>query len=131
MEKEKSLRLVKEYEKLVQGILREFVSEETSNIENPELGTVKDGCKKFYANECRKMLVELLSDYYSVENASKIIEYKKVLKNRVMDDYNYEKHGHTTELIAKNWAVMHVLTMLERAELNLTGKITLSVEKQR
>lgn len=115
-----SIRIVEEYSKLLMDIVSEFSSQERSIIESPNIGTVKDGCKKFYADECKRMLVELLNEYYSTEDTRKLLEYKQVLKSRLEGEYNYTKGIRSTEKIAKNWAVHSIIDKLECMERRLS-----------
>ena len=117
-----SLNIITEYSNLISNIVSEFSCEERAIIERPNIGTVLDGCKRFYADECKKMLAELVTEYYSVENTNKITEYKLILKSRLENEYNYENGNRTTEIIAKNWAVQSIIRKLEYAEKNLISK---------
>ena len=103
------------YKKLFNQIIADFSSEERIIIEHPDIGTVRDGGKRFYADECKRMLAELATKYYSTENMNKLTEYKSVLKLRLENEYNYENEK-TTERIAKNWAVHSVIRDLEFIE---------------
>ena len=114
-----NFNIIDEYRDLFGNIIAEFSCEERTIIERPNIGTVLDGCKRFYADECKKMLAELVTEYYSVENTNKITEYKLILKSRLENEYNYESGNRTTEIIAKNWAVQSIIRKLEYAEKNL------------
>lgn len=107
--------IINKYKMLINNIVYDFSSEERCIIKDPDLGTVKDGCKRFYSDECKRMLAELVTKYYSAENLDKIIEYKSILKTRLENEYNYENER-TTEKIAKNWAVQSVIRELERIQ---------------
>ena len=78
------------YKRLFDKIIADFSSEERIIIEHPGIGTVRDGGKRFYADECKRMLSELATKYYSTESVDKLTEYKSVLKLRLENEYNYE-----------------------------------------
>lgn len=118
-----SLNIIAEYSNLINNIVSEFSCDERTIIERPNIGTVLDGCKRFHADECKKMLAELVTEYYSAKNTNKITEYKLILKSRLENEYNYENGNRTTETIAKNWAVQSVIRKLECAEKNLLNKL--------
>ena len=103
------------YKRLFDQIIADFSSEERIIIEHPDIGTVRDGGKRFYADECKRMLAELVTKYYSTENIDKLAEYKSLLNLRLENEYNCENEK-TTERIAKNWAVHSVIRDLEYIE---------------
>ena len=107
--------IINGYKRLFDQIITDFSSEERIIIKHPNIGTVRDGGKRFYADECKRMLAELATKYYSTENMDKLTEYKSVLKLRLENEYNYENEK-TTERIAKNWAVHSVMRDLESIE---------------
>lgn len=115
MENITQLNIIEAYEMLRFLIEFEFLNEEKCIIRHPELGTVKSGGKKYYADECRRMLAELSTKYYSTESLDKILEYKGVLKSRLLNDYSYAT-GKTDEKVSKKWAVQSVLSDIEIIE---------------
>lgn len=49
------------------GITWGLSSTENYILDHPDAESVKDGSKRIYADEVRRLLVELLTDYYPLE----------------------------------------------------------------
>lgn len=49
------------------GITWGLSSTENYILDHPDAESVKDGSKRIYADEIRRLLVELLTDYYPLE----------------------------------------------------------------
>lgn len=108
--------IIEGYSITINNIMAEISSEEKSIIKHPDIGTVLDGGKRFFADECKRMLAEIVTDYYSADNLDKIKEYRLVLRSRLDDEYNYENipmSNRTTEQISKNWATHSVMRRLD------------------
>lgn len=108
--------IIEGYSITINNIMAEISSEEKSIIEHPDIGTVLDGGKRFFADECKRMLAEIVTDYYSADNLDKIKEYQLVLRSRLDGEYNYENtpmSDRTTKQISKNWATHSVMRKLD------------------
>lgn len=105
------IEIISEYMYLINNIMAELTCNEETIIKYADLGTVKDGCKKIYSDECKKIISEILSNYYSVDNTDSIIKYKNILVSRLENEYNY-KVDKTTEKIAKSWATQMVINRI-------------------
>lgn len=111
--------IIEGYNALINNIMAEISSEERIIIERPNIGTVRDGGKRFFADECKRMLVEIISDYYSTDNLDKVKKYQLVLRSRLDNEYNLENipmSDRTTEQISKNWATHSVIRKLNYME---------------
>ena len=121
------LTIIEEYNIVINNIMAEISSEEKSIIRHPDIGTVLDGSKRFFADECKKMLAEIVTDYYSVDTLDKIKEYQSVLRSRLDNEYNYEDtplSERTTEQISKNWATHSVIRKLDYMEKMCNNSIS-------
>lgn len=119
--------IIEGYNIVINNIMAEISSEEKSIIEHPDIGTVLDGGKRFFADECKKMLAEIVTDYYSANNLDKIKEYQSVLRSRLDNEYNYEDtplSERTTEQISKNWATHSVIRKLDYMEKMCNNSIS-------
>lgn len=105
------IEIISEYMYLINNIMAELTCNEETIIKYTDLGTVRDGCKKIYSDECKKIISEILSNYYSVDDTNALIEYKTILISRLENEYNY-KIDKTTEKIAKSWATQMVITRI-------------------
>lgn len=111
------IKIIEAYRHLLDSVMANMSSEERTIIESPNLGTVRDGGKTFFADECRKLISVLLSEYYSTDSLNKWNEYKLLLQKRLETELNYEiEENHTTEIIARNWAVNGFLKYMSYAE---------------
>ena len=77
---------------------------------NPDAESVKDGSKRLYADEVRRLLVELLTDYYPLEGISKLKEYREVLHARV-EEYRKDDSLESTQ---KRYATQFVSGEIKR-----------------
>lgn len=111
--------IINAYRNLVSNTMADMSSIERTIIESPNIGTVRDGSKAIYANECRQLIALLLNEYYFIENLDKWNEFKELLKYRIENELNYDKKGVTTERVSKNWATNAVLKNMNHAESEL------------
>lgn len=110
-------KIIGAYNNLIDRITAEMACEEQTIIENPDMGTVRDGGKGYFCEELRKLLAKLVTEYYSTENLNKWKEFKWMLQDRLSDELDYKKPGrNTTEIIAKGWAVNSVLKSIDHIE---------------
>lgn len=111
------IKIIETYRHLIDFVMADMSSEERAIIKCPNIGTVRDGGKGFYANECRKLLSTLLDKYYSTDNLDKWNEYKLLLQERLKTELNYDIEGqYTTEIIMRNWSVKSFLKHMRYAE---------------
>lgn len=111
------IKIIETYRHLIDSVMANMSSEERAIIERPNIGTVRDGGKGFYANECRKLLSTLLDKYYSTDNLDKWNEFRELLKTRLENELNYEyEEKHTTEIISRNWATNGFIKYMRYAE---------------
>lgn len=112
------LRIVKVYELLLERLIDEASFDERISIRSPYLGTVQDGSVAYRSDECRKLIILVLSEYYSTENLDKWNDFKEMLQLRIENnELNYKADGnHIVEILNRNMVAKSVIEFMEYLE---------------
>ena len=116
MNEDTQVRLTMAYRGVIDHLTSEMTCTEKGIIKDPNLGTVQDGVKAYYAKHLRILASKLLTSYYSVKDMTKWNEFKQYIKNTIDKENNVRSHRPKAETVAKIWAHNHVLHSMEIEE---------------